>query len=402
MRPRDEVESLLRSWDLHERNRGAPAIVDYDFFPQNIAVEAAASRLDVLQRLAEMCRLVDAAEHPMVAGRLTAARAYLRALMGERQPLSTYVEQTQGCAASGWPPDYVSGVGDATRLRLARVGIGWDSSTIERLEKLEGPLTVEDVPGAIRRAASEFEPTVRDLVGSTAPFTLAIETVNVDSYWSYWLDGSGSNARLRLNLREAHFTEVLARQFALHEVLGHALQGASLAARAANSDVPWVRLLSVFAPQQVLFEGLAQTLPLFVAPEDELLNVRVRLAHYLQLVRAELHLAVNAGAAVENCAMHARSRVPFWDDAAIADLLSDRAVDPLLRTYLWSYSAGVEWFVSLADQEPTLAPGILRAAYRDPLTPADLEAMWPSGPRIGGPGGSVHIGSSQLALHDVR
>ena len=61
------------------------------------------------------------------------------------------------------------------------------------------------------------------------------------------------------------------------------------------------------------------------------------------------------------------------------------------RSYLWSYPAGIDWFVCLADQEPALGRDILRAAYGDPLTPAELAAMWPDGPRVGGPGGSIDV-----------
>jgi len=388
---RDEIETVLRGWDAHERHRGATPLIDYDFFPRDGEVEPAGSRLEVFQRLSDLQDRLNGAADRYISSRLTADLAYLRALMGERDPLSSYVAQTQGCAAGGWPPGYVTEVGALARDQLAALGIPWDASTSERWEKLEGPLTIDDAATAIRRAADEYAPAVRALVGTTAPFDLAIATVAVDAYWSYWLDGAGSAARLRLNLRHARFTEVLARQFALHEVLGHALQGASLSARAAHEDVPWVRLLSVHAPQQVLFEGLAQALPLFVAPEDKQLAARVRVAHYLQLVRAELHLAVNSGASVSDCAHHARRRVPFWDDDQIADALSDRGANPQLRSYLWSYPAGIDWFVRLADHELTLGRDILRAAYRDPLTPTELMAMWPDGPRIGGPGGSIDL-----------
>ena len=73
----------------------------------------------------------------------------------------------------------------------------------------------------------------------------------------------------------ARFSALRARQFALHEVPGHGLQYARLAARCAQESVPWVRLLSVFAPHQVLFEGLAQALPLLVTPDDPALTARV-------------------------------------------------------------------------------------------------------------------------------
>lgn len=132
---------------------------------------------------------------------------------------------------------------------------------------------------------------------------------------------------------------------------------------------------------------LAQALPLFVTPDDERLIARVRLAHYCELVRAELHLLINAGTSIEDCVAHARKRIPFWTDEAIADTLTDRSVDPLLRSYLWAYPAGIDWFVALArDADPGTASDILRLAYRQPLSPKDLSRAWPSGPAFGGSG----------------
>jgi hypothetical protein len=54
---------------------------------------------------------------------------------------------------------------------------------------------------------------------------------------------------------------------------------------------------------------LAQAFPLFVTPGDEASTTRVRLDHYIQLVRSELQLVVNAGSSVEECTNHARLRV---------------------------------------------------------------------------------------------
>lgn len=70
----------------------------------------------------------------------------------------------------------------------------------------------------------------------------------------------------------------------------------------------------------------------------------------------------------------------------IADLLIDRGADVQLRSYLWAYPAGFDWFANLADAAPEIRQRILYAAYGDPLTPEDLAALWPNGPTIGGPG----------------
>ncbi len=389
---RDDIEGALRAWNAYEQTRGTPAIIDYDCAPTSESVTPAGNRLDVHTRLTELHRSALTADDPTLSQRIRAHLAYLEALLGVRTDLDSYVIHTQGCPPAGWPDEYITAIGDRARASLANLGITWGPDTDTDLTTAEIPVDPADAPDLIRTAATDAEPAVRTLAGTDASYTLTIETADVDAYWSYWLDGAGQDVRLRFNLRNTTFTQVRIRQFALHEILGHALQSASYAATCAGGNVPWVRLLSVHAPCQVMLEGLAQALPLFVATEDKPLVARVRLDHYLQLVRAELHRAVNAGAVVADCAEHARARVPFWTDAQIADILTDRGSDPLLRSYLWSYPAGIDWFVTLADTADTTTAGkVFHAAYRRPLTPTDLAHLWPAGPPVGGPGAPVRL-----------
>jgi len=384
---RDDVEDVLRAWNRYEVGRGAPPVIDYDCRPVAAEAVPARSRLDVYERFGELWAAADRAGEGLLVDRIGAHLAYLSELLGVRADLQEYVRSTQGCGAAGWPEEYVRSCGQTARAHLDALGIPWGEDTSAALDEAEGPVDVDAAADLIRQAATEMEPAVRQAVGSAAPFDLAVEKATVDAYWGYWVDGEGSRVRLRLNLRGASFTKVRARQFALHEVLGHGLQGASFAERCSREQVPWVRMLAVHAQQQVLLEGLAQALPLFITPDDQALVARVRLAHYVELVGAELHLALSRGTPVEDCARHARARIPFWTAERVADTLSDRGSNPLLRTYLWSYPAGIDWFVRLADNaDAETVRNVLEAAYRDPLTPTDLAALWPHGPTIGGPG----------------
>lgn len=386
---RDDIEHVIRSWNAYDTARGHAPVIDFDCHPTDAAVEPATSRVAVLKQLSDLRRR--AREGDGFVAVLDAHVAYLSAVMGEHLSLDDYVRATQGCPATGWPESHVRERGDIARKALADLGVEWSQDTDDQLADREGVLSPGDAGPAIRTAAAELEPAVRAATGSSAEYELTVETADVEEYWHFWLDGTGQEVRLRLNLRKAQFTEVRARQFALHEVLGHGLQSASLAAECKADDVAWVRLLSVHTPYQVMLEGLAQALPLLVTPDDKQLVARVRLDHYLQLVRAELHLAINAGHSVDECADHARRRVPWWTDESIGDELTDRGANPMLRSYLWSYPAGVDWFVALIDTSPDTARKVLHAAYRAPLAPAQLAAHWPAGPRIGGPGSAVRL-----------
>ena len=90
---------------------------------------------------------------------------------------------------------------------------------------------------------------------------------------------------------------------------------------------------------------------------------------------------VNAGVPVAECAAHARRRIPWWTSNDIANELTDRSTDPFLRSYLWAYPAGIDWFATLAD---TTDGQVLRGTLERPLSPTDLAALWPQGPSIGG------------------
>jgi hypothetical protein len=385
---RDNLENIVRAWNSYELARQAPAVIDFDCYPQyQESTPEPLDRLSAYWRLLDISQTAAQQGEAALAERANAHLAYLRALMGERTPLDEYILATQGCHARGWPEPYIQQVGEKTRSHLDAVGVQWNAHTRAQLVDIEQAIDPADAGDAIEQAANDLEPAVREATGASAPFTLRVETTNLNAYWAYWTDGTGQDVRVRLNMKQAQFTKVLARQFALHEVLGHGLKGASYAQEyAMNKSVPWVRLLSVHTQQQVLLEGLAQALPLFVTPDDKLLITRVRLDHYTQLVLSTLHVALNNGSSIEDCAEYAKAHVPYWGNEAIADMLTDRGADPLLRSYLWAYPAGIDWFVNLADANTAEASAILRAAYHSPLTPSDLSSLWPSGPAFGGPG----------------
>lgn len=383
---RDRAEAALRRWNAYEVARGAPPVIDFDCYPEGAADEQPATgRVAVRAELAALCAEASDAGLVELEERIGAGLAYVDALLGARTPLDEYIQATQGCAARGWSDEYSEKVRLVAVGELESLGVAWDANAGTALKAVEGPIPDADAATVIQKYAREMEYDVRQLADSDAPFSVTVEYVDLDVYWAYWLDGAGSDVRMRINARNASFTDVQARQFALHELLGHGLQGATYAQQCRQGEVPWVRMTSVHAQQQVLLEGLAQALPLFVRPTDQPLVARVRLAHYVELVRAKLHLAINNGVSVSECVTLGQAHVPFWSANAVGDMLSDRSVDPLLRSYLWSYSAGIDWFVQLADSASSeTARHVIRDSYLSPLTPAALSTLWSTGPPFGG------------------
>lgn len=371
---RDRAEHAIRRFHALEVANGGDPVIDYDCAPTSEQIEPYRDRFEALADLDGLAREVGPGP---VAEQLVAHATYLAALLGEQIPLDDYLRRTQGCGTQGWTDEYLNHRRDQAQAALADLGITWGERCRDELRALDEALDPTDVADSISKYATEYEPFVRDLAGTAAEFRLSVENVDHDEYWSYWLDGAGHDARLRINRRSAAFTRSDTFRFALHEVLGHALQYASITEYAELHDVPWPRLLSVHSNHQFLFEGLAQFLPLAARPTDPLQRATMRLEHYVQLVRADLHTSVNAGEPVEECRSRAIARAPHLSDAELMRELHDRSRDPRLRSYLWAYPAGLDWFVNLWEEDGKLLPEVFRAAYQRPLSPSELHSFRP-------------------------
>lgn len=379
MEVREQIERLVRGWNDFETDAGADPVIDYNCAPQ-IGGDRVEGRFAVLDRLTALREVADGEVAPTIDAHVS----YLQALLGRRIELGDYIRATQGCPARAWSAGHVDTAEQVARTAVNEVDVRWDGSTRASLAALSDAIDVADAGEVIRGYALEYEPLVRSLTGAASDFELNVETVDLDAYWAYWLDGEGRRARLRINSRTASFTDSDAYRFALHEVLGHALQYANLTQAAEVDGGGWVRQLAIHCPHQVLFEGLAQVLPLAVCPDDALVRARTRVDHFTQLISAELHVMINAGASATDCRDVAVARVPFWSDADVASILRDRALDPQLRSYLWAYPAGIDWFLAAYDAGGNVLRDVLHAGYQRPLIPSELEKLWPAGPRIGG------------------
>ena len=384
MHLRDAVEEAIRRWDALEKSRGEAPVIDFDCAPPAEQPSPYDNRFAALDDLTRLRIEADTHHQPVLSAQLDAHIAYLCALIGQQLPLDEYISLTQGCAARGWSSDYVEQHAWIAREALESLGILWDEHAWTNLGAISEQLPAADVSSAIAEYADKYESSIRRLVDTDADFNLTIEDVEVDAYWSYWLDGAGHDTRLRINKNRASFSRVDAYRFALHEVLGHALQYSSLTAQAESHTVEWPRILAIHGPHQVLFEGLAQILPWVASPDDKIICARTRIDHFMNLVRGQLHILVNSRATAADCRDLARRHVPWWTDEEIARELYDRSRNPQFRSYLWSYPAGLDWFIKLVEAGGTTLAEVLREAYKRPLTPNELHQLWPTGPIIGG------------------
>jgi hypothetical protein len=381
---RDAVEEALRRWDALERSRGETPVIDFDCAPPADTPRPFDNRFAALDQLTRLRAEANAQHKPVLIAHLDAHIAYLCALMGQQLPFDEYISITQGCAPRGWTWDYMEQRAGIAKDALGSLGIAWDEHTWRNLRSVSEQLPASEVGAAIADYADKHESNVRRLVDTAAEFNLTIEDVELDAYWSYWLDGSGHDTRLRINKNKASLSHIDAYRFALHEVLGHALQYSSLTAQAEFNTVEWPRILAVHCPHQVLFEGLAQVLPWIASRDDEVVVARTRIDHFMNLIRGQIHILINSGVTAADCRDLAHRQVPWWTDDEIARELYDRSRNPQFRSYLWSYPAGMDWFIRLVEEGGATPTEVLREAYKRPLAPSELHELWPAGPIIGG------------------
>lgn len=384
MHLRDAVEEAVRRWDALERSRGEAPVIDFDCAPPADKPRPFDNRFVALDQLTRLRVEANAQHQPVLSVYLDAHIAYLCALMGQQLPFGEYISVTQGCAPRGWTRDYLEQCAGIVKDALGSLGISWDEHTWRNLRSVSESLPASEVGAAIADYADQHESSVRRLVDTDAEFSLTIEDVEVDAYWSYWLDGSSHDTRLRINKNKTSFSHVDAYRFALHEILGHALQYLSLTAQAETNTVEWPRILAVHCPHQILFEGLAQVLPWIASPDDEIVVARTRIDHFMNLIRGQIHILINSGVTAADCRDLAHHQVPWWTDDEIARELYDRSRNPQFRSYLWSYTAGMDWFIRLVEEGGATPAEVLREAYKCPLTPSELHELWPAGPIIGG------------------
>lgn len=373
----DRLCRLLVGWDALEQRNGAKGIIDFNV-AGIVEADRFEHRVDVLEAIVELRRSCDPGS--FVGQRLTAHETYLRALMGQQFSFDAYVAATQAVLPATLPDRQLRAARTVAETQLAELGVNPNGSIDDQLSALDPPLPFDTVEQTFRSMLDEHRHSLEDVIGQPVPFELTIEDVEVDEYWSYWVDGAGTEFRLRLNRKRGSFTRVECLQFTFHELLAHCGQMKAWATHIAAGNLPrYFGLTTVHAPEQVMLEGLAQTLPLLIPNEamtDPVLAVRLALMRHRLMIDNNLHCMINTGATVERCASyHEHWSLGSSTRRAITDLAA-RGAGPLYRSYLYAYPAGCELFWSAHERlRPEQQAELVRACYRGPQSADAIRAF---------------------------
>ena len=368
---------VLIGWHCLENNGSTPPIIDFD-----VSGVASASnfdhRYDVLLALQELKGACD--PRSFAFERVCGHEAYLRVLMGQQIPFDDYVKATQGVLPRLFSDDYLEQARATAQHRLAVVGIEASGSIRDQLKELDPPLDVTRVERTFRALLEEHFGSLETIVAENVRFNLEIEFVEVDEYWSYWVDGEKDRFRLRLNKSRAVFSSSECLQFAFHELLSHCGQMQAWSTLISQGRLArYFGITTVHTPEQFMSEGLAQMLPLLVsspAKDDELLIARMALMRYELLVQNNLHYMVNHGASLEDCLMRYNERSLQPNTRAMLTDLASRGTNPLYRTYQYVYPVSCELFWRAAEKLSSCGRAeLVKFCFRGPGSAATLDAL---------------------------
>ncbi len=371
-RPLDvRYASALVAWDQVSRESSGTPIIDFDV----AGVEAGEPLLTELHAL-EILGLLRAEHEPgsFTERRIAGHIAYLRHKLGERPDFRPYVQATQGIPAEPMLEEELDHRRALAVDALGAVAIDLGPRVEYELEAVDTVIQIDDLPAAFRAATADMLPRLESALGQPRPLEYDTEFTDDDGWWTYWADTVEGRFRLRFNRRRrSSLTAAEVRQFTAHEVLGHFGQIGAYAARIESGELPRsFGVTTVHTLEQFTFEGVAQTLPLWLDPPeriDELLLARIRLTHYAALVEHNAHLMINGGEPVERCGQYVLDRLPHYQPRQILLELASRSNDPLERSNRFVYPTAMHSMVLATEHLDAAARrDMLRRLYSAPIT----------------------------------
>ena len=206
------------------------------------------------------------------------------------------------------------------------------------------------IEAAFRAELERMRAAVLDEFSIALDFDVTFESVDVDAYWSYWVDGAGLQYRLRFNRSNRAYGRSEVTQFVLHELLGHCGQASKWYNAPGLSN--FARLLSVHTYEQVHLEGFGQGLPLLLqATRDTLTEVRAVYVLLREMVLNNAYLDLALGKPIEGVVDAATRHLPVVDYDRLLKNLAAQVHQPIMRTYMFSYPKGIELVSLIAQHE---------------------------------------------------
>lgn len=335
--------------------------------------------------------------------KLNASRVYMLRSIGETMDPFAYIQETMGIKPKEIPEEtLLTQKQKVVDLFREAGGNGYDKQSLQAFytERLISP---EEMVKKIEAYGERALDLVGRFIGEEIKVKYKASFVKEDAYWFNWADGTIEEGfTLRVNNHPRHwekFTDGRAQAMAFHEIAAHFGMMQKRAELIKRGDLREVfGLTTVHDPEQVLLEGIAQTLHYFVPDLDRTLTPEGRLAIELyglrQMVYNNVHLKVNSPdftnspEEINDIINYVRGFHPAESEENIYKEIKDRREDPKLQAYLYSYGIGFRLLREIAQElNHNGKREFLKRVFPKPFTPTqlgDLHSTLRSNPRYRG------------------
>lgn len=357
-----ELSRLLIAWNDFETEHHGDGVIDFNVAESGLTGGPKfESRLEIIQQMERLSAHINSKSEKSKTYRkflkkLNAHKAYLSANCGQKFAWADFVEKTQGVTRNFLSTDYLNARAEYIKKEIIGLGMSANANWFSEMTKIEQNIPETDVGGYF---VESFEKNKSNLIGvldQLPEFDVKIDFVKESAYWNYWVDGTGNQFRLRFNTeRGLKYTQSMAEQFVLHELIVHCSQMANWHHLIASKKVAnFFGLTTVHSPEQFGMEGVALLLPLmvpdFLTPTNaELIKLRVYMEHFKHTVFGNVHIMINEGSSIGECREYLNGFLPWWDQKDFENDLRNRSVNPLFSSYQYVYAAGSDYFLNKVE-----------------------------------------------------
>ena len=385
-----KIATFYRRWHVLEETFGADnaGIIDFDYCPAELVSDATpfANRLEALRAAETLLENITNSNEPLcnselLSMKLAGSCTYLRALMGEKIPLPKYIRDTLGIEAEPVSKDELDELKEQAQSALSPFGIRWQKEDLEKYRQIRAYPDISRFGSELRALASSWSTFVRAELGLRAEPNYTIEEVQVDEYWTNFVDGKlGQPLRLRFNTHpRKRYHKGVAYRMAAHEVAAHLIQILELSHGREQGLVDAPALNTTLHTCELFqMEGLAQTLMHLLRPdidgaEDGFCEDAVATFHIATL--QEAHLRIEEGRPVDEVLDWIFRSAPFLGEAGVTAELRDRSRSVTFRVLIFAYHPSRKKFMEALQLPLLQRKTFLRSMYRQLWTPQQIEVQ---------------------------
>jgi hypothetical protein len=331
------VLEIYRGWDKYEKEHPwkiENPVIDFDVAPPS-DVRKFGSRSEILSALRVLLNQAsNTASGPihLEHRRIDASIHYIRRIMGESIPFPTYIERTMGFQPSLFPWPNLQAIYHDIDSRLKAQGFAYNRRFMDSYFKTDRIQSKDEIE---RRFLSWKDYWLKKLANyidlpSTLDFT--ISWVSEDVYWCFWISAKeGAGIDITINTHARHcFTDILLQSLSAHEVAGHAVNMSLIKHRVQSGKIPaYFGITTVHQPEVYAMEGIAQTLPIFIAAKEDFgeeFLLRQSIAQYHAYVLSNAHYQVNMGFSIEDVIKSVFEAAQFLGISEIESQIRDRSL----------------------------------------------------------------------------